>query len=449
MATDLIEKLVAQWLPEADVEFLTERCTEFAINVPVAKADNQQYLVRLVSRHLYSETLENAADQGKSVWLKLFGDLGTALGKGTPKIEAPDPGPNVGGGNNAVGAVGGVGTGNGQSSNVTFHKLREFKINGTVDGGKEGTLQYVSLYSQIKLGEAANYTTPEIIYGVIRAIPAASSFRTLLESNLEIDMAEFVKMLRSHFKEQDSDSALLELKSCYQMPNQGAHDFCCRAIFLRDRVETIAEEEGSPWDQDKLRKRLFRTISTGLKQNSIKLELQPYLSEDNGLSDRQFLEKVALAEVHDEERLEKIKAKEAGIAALHTSGKAGSLHNSASQSSNASAKAAKSAAAAAGTEWSPEIKEFMKSVSCLTAKIDQLSSHASEQSEKIKTLEKFVTESSTPYKGPISPGFKSGNQNNTRRIFKCENCIAQSVGYCKHCFKCGKDTHKAKDCPEN
>ena len=54
---------------------------------------------------------------------------------------------------------------------------------------------------------------------------------------------------------------------------------------MKERVEAIAEEEGSPWDADKLRKRLFRTIATGLKQNSIKLELQPYLTEDNGLSD--------------------------------------------------------------------------------------------------------------------------------------------------------------------
>ena len=262
-------------------------------------------------------------------------------------------------------------------------------------------------------------------------------------------MAEFIKMLRSHFKEQDSDSALLELKNCYQQPNQGAHDFCCRAIFLRDRLQAIAEEEGSPWSQEKLSKRLFRTISTGLKQNSIKLELQPYLSEDSALSDREFLEKVALAEVHDEERLDKIKAKEADIAALHTLKKTGSASNSASAPSNASAKAAKSAAAAAGPELSPEIKQFMTSVSTLTAKIDQLTSHASVQSEKIKTLEKMVNESAAPLQGPISPGLTSGNRNNTRRVFKCDNCVAQNVGYCKHCFKCGKDTHKAKDCTEN
>ena len=66
-----------------------------------------------------------------------------------------------------------------------FHKIRELKINGTVDGGKDGTLQYVSLFSQIKLGEAGHNTAAEIIDGVI----------TLLESNLDIEMPQFIKML--------------------------------------------------------------------------------------------------------------------------------------------------------------------------------------------------------------------------------------------------------------
>ena len=457
MATELLEKLVTQWLMEADVVFLTEVCTEFNVNIPDAKVGNKQYLIRLITRHLYSEELEASDDGGQAVWFKLFADLGNVLGKGAPKNEAADPvvAPPQGGDVNNVGLANGGGAqaaatvGSTQGS-LSFHKLREFKINGTVDGGKEGTLQYVSLQSQIKLGIAAQYTTAEIIYGVIRAIPAASSFRTLLETNLDMDMGEFVKLLRSHFKEQDSDSALLELKNCFQQANQGAHDFCCRAIFLRDRLEAIAGEEGSPWSEEKLRKRLFRTIATGLKHSSIKLELQPYLSELSTLSNREFLEKVAQAEVHEEERLGKVKAKEAEIAALLTSKKS-STSNNASTRPDASAKAAKSAAAAAGPEWSPEIRDFMTSVSSLTAKLDQLSSHASVQSERIQTLEKMLSDPSTPFRNPISPGSRSGNGNNNsvRRIFKCTNCITQNIGYCKHCFKCGSESHKVKDCPEN
>ena len=102
---NLLEQLVARWLPEAEIQFLTERCTEFGINVPPEKADNQQYLVRLISRYLYSEQLENEADHGHSVWLKLFGDLGTSLGKGVPKTEPADPVANAGGGEVGGGKV--------------------------------------------------------------------------------------------------------------------------------------------------------------------------------------------------------------------------------------------------------------------------------------------------------------------------------------------------------
>ena len=451
MATGLIEKLVGQWLPEADVAFLTEKCTEFAINIPGDKANNHQYLVRLISRHLFSEDLELTNDNGKAVWLKLFGDLGELLGKGlVPKVEALDPVVEAGNDAPATGAGAAAQATGATKSELSFHKIREFKINGTVDGGKDGTLQYVSLFSQIKLGQAAHYTTAEIIYGVIRAIPASSSFRTLLESNLEIDLPEFVKMLRSHYKEQDSDSALLDLKDCYQKADQGAHDFCCRAIFLRDRVAAIALEEGSPWGQDKLKKRLVRTISTGLKQNSIKVELQPYLSEDSALTDREFLGKVALAEVHELERLEKIKAKETAINAVQLTKKGGL-----GQSSQASAKNKSAAAASAGFDQSPEMKEFMTSVSTLTVKLDKLVSTTSAQSDRINSLEKMLsnpaasplTVTSPTSGGSGSGSGNSGNDNNKRRIFKCVNCVAQNVGYCPHCFKCLSDQHKKADCP--
>ena len=67
---------------------MTEKCTEFNINIP---GDNQHYLVKLINRRLFSEALELTNDNGKGVWLKLLDELGELLGKGTPKVEAPDP----------------------------------------------------------------------------------------------------------------------------------------------------------------------------------------------------------------------------------------------------------------------------------------------------------------------------------------------------------------------
>ena len=51
--------------------------------------------------------------------------LGVELGKGTAKLEPLDT---------TIGAN--------NSGTLSYHKLRELKITGTIDGGKEGTLTY-------------------------------------------------------------------------------------------------------------------------------------------------------------------------------------------------------------------------------------------------------------------------------------------------------------------
>ena len=102
----LVEKFVTQWLPEAEVDFLTQLCTEYAIQIPPAKAGKHQDILKLVLRHLSSQDLEDTADHGAAVYLKLFNELGTVLGKGQPK---PEPALSTNGDND---------------STITYHKLR-------------------------------------------------------------------------------------------------------------------------------------------------------------------------------------------------------------------------------------------------------------------------------------------------------------------------------------
>ena len=104
----LVEKFVTQWLPEADIDFLNERCTEYTINIPAAKVGKHQEVLKLVLRHLSSAELEATPDQGAAVYLKLFQELGMLLGKGQPKTE-----PGTGG------AV--------VTPTLSYHKLRELK----------------------------------------------------------------------------------------------------------------------------------------------------------------------------------------------------------------------------------------------------------------------------------------------------------------------------------
>ena len=445
-AQDLIEQLVSQWLLEADMAFLVARCTEFNIEVPPERADSRQHHLKLVSRHLNSEALEQSPDQGKAIWFKMFSDLGAALGKGAVKTEEqPSTASSVDSVTN-VGSAPSDAAGSAGAGTLTFHKLRDFKISGVVDEGKEGTLQYVSLQSQIKLGVASKYTTPEIIYGVIKACPTSSNFRTLLESNVDMSMADFTQLLRTHYKEQDSEAVLEQLRDCYQLGNS-AHDYCCKVFSLRDRLRDAAVEEGNPWSEARLRTRAMTTISTGLKgtASGIKLELQPYLSDSCTLGDWDFLEKVTLAEIHEKERLKKVKAKEAELKSL-TLKSDGKKSNPASQSSAPAKPDTKSKNCSEDTK-------MMAAVNILTAKIDSLAETATAQDARMKSLEKTLLNGQVAH----VPGFKQNNNNNFQRhgtfvpssrpIFKCQACASTGVGFCSHCFKCGEDGHRKNECP--
>ena len=436
----LIEKFVTQWLHEVCVEFLTALCTEYNIVVPDAKAGKHQDLLKLVLRHLTSAEVEESDDQGTAIYLKLFNELGVELGKGQPKPEPLD--------NGAVN----------NSPNVTVTKLREFKINGSIDGGKAGTLSYTSLSCQLKQAEAAGYSIAEVIAAVIRAIPAGSSFRSLLEAkgnNLEKE--DFFKLLRSHYKERDSSRVLQELLNCYQLPGQDAHEFCCMAMALRDRVQSLSEEEGNPGDVLGLTGRLYHTIFTGLKQNSIRMELLTDIKAAN-LTDVEFLEKVSLAEANETERLEKVKTK-ADIALLTESG--GGKNASKSSSASQKAKSADTAPA------DPKITSVDSKIDLLLAKIDQISTNSSALNDRISRLENNMADVEVRareaesrardgnFQRHVGDGARHLHGNGPthpsggRKIFKCAACVAGNVGYCNHCFKCSSTDHKKQDCPEN
>ena len=435
----LIEKFITQWLPEANVNFLTDLCNQYAINIPDTKLGKHQEVLKLVLRYLSSETLENSADKGAAVFMKLFNELGVELGKGTPKAEPLD-------------------TGTVNNSTLSYHKLRELKINGTIDGGKDGTLTYTSLSCQLKQAEAAGYSTSEIIAAVIKSIPAGKSFRSLLESKVDLEKDDFMKLLRSHFKEKDSAAVLQLLMNCYQEPGQDAHEFCCMAMAFRDRVEALSEEEGNPEDPDVLTKRLYHTIFTGLKQNSVRMELHSDIKAAN-LSDVAFLEKVALAEANESERLGKVKVK-AEIAALTESSSSSNTKKASSSGSPAASKQ-KSASHAQSASHAPENNVVLDKFDLLVTKIDSLTTFSQEQAKKVADLENKLQNQNTlsvPSFGNLSHSAfgnvvdnqrQNNNRNNGgRKIFKCAGCVTGNVSYCVHCFRCGSDQHKAAQCPE-
>ena len=137
---------------------------------------------------------------------------------------------------------------------LSYHKLRQFKINGTIgDPGQKNCLSYSSLCYQIKQGEAQGYQAHEIYGGVIKAIEADNPLRELLELGADDFKKEaFLKTLRAHFKEQNPNAVFNELRTASQGPKENAHKFVCRCVALRKKVTNMASAEGMEFDEENL-----------------------------------------------------------------------------------------------------------------------------------------------------------------------------------------------------
>ena len=291
----LVESFCVKMLPETSVEFLTGLCDEYRIVVPDGKTEDHSYLVKVLLRHLTSADVENSDDHGVAIFLKLYNELGEELKTINlqPKREhAP---------------TGGGGAGHTVSESLSYHKLRQFKINGTIgDPGQKNCVSYSSLCYQIKQGEAQGYSLEEIYNGVIKAIEAGNPFRDVLElESDDFNKAAFMKSLRSHFMIRDPNQVLNELRSAVQGPNETAHRFCCRCVALKKRIVKLYEDDNIHFDVENLSNTFYRAIYTGLRQRGIRDELRAIL-RDATLEDHELLLEVSTATANEEERLKKL-----------------------------------------------------------------------------------------------------------------------------------------------
>ena len=282
----LVDAFCLEMLPQAGIEFLLARCTEYNIVVPEPKKDDKAHVLKLLLHYLTNPDIEGTADHGAALFLKLYQDLGGEL-KNVGALVKQEP---------TEGA-----------EEISYRKLRQFKINGTIgDPGQKGCVTYSSLCFQISQGEANKYTIQEIYAGVIRAIEAGNPFRDVLELEAnDFDKEAFMKSLRSHFMERDPAQIRNELRKAVQSPKESAHKFCCRCVALKKKVINMSAAEDIHCDLADLNATFFKTVYTGLRQQNIRNELRQTLKEAV-IRDEDLLVEVANACANEEERLRKM-----------------------------------------------------------------------------------------------------------------------------------------------
>ena len=174
------------------------------------------------------------------------------------------------------------------SQNELSHitKFREFKINGKIGTpGQKEKLSFMSLIYQMNSGIEKGFSERNICEAVVKSISPDLPLRNYLEGKQTMDIASLSKMLRSHFKEQNSTVLFTQLSNSRQTSTESAQEYVTRLMSLRQKILFVSREETCSYSFDLIQNRFVHAVLVGLRNENIRNELRPILKSYDTLSD--------------------------------------------------------------------------------------------------------------------------------------------------------------------
>ena len=478
-AIETLKGEVVTKLQVVDIALLTEICVEQNITIPPKKAGIKSALFNLVVMHLSSPLVEESEDGGKQMLDELKAKLDSKLGMATEqgggvKEEEGKPlgkslltlaknsqgetagtstetGSNQNAKNtekvevkteevssvveNIVGAMNkasntlaasgaglgaGAGAALGAGGNSTSSQLRggirlkEFKIHSGTIGG-ENQLDLDEVIYQINEARQLGYTIREVVSGVIRATKPGSSLRKYCQTRENLSYESLVSLLRSHYGTEDSQEMLEEMRKMKQEPTEKVVDYARRVMAIRNRILEVNKKEDHDIGESVVRKACFRTISLGIRRDTIRLEARQLLI-NIALDDDSVLQELSQVAALDKKHREMINAGGTEACQLNTEVNQVNQVSVPQQTDNALL-----------ADIARSLSTHVGEMEALRKRLDKMEERLNDNKEKDKD----------PRKG--------------RRVnfsMKCKDCEEKKL-FCVHCAKCGKEDHKRKDCPEN
>lgn len=195
------------------------------------------------------------------------------------------------------------------SQPVMFPWNREFKISGQIgEHGQKDKLTFSSLAHQIEHGLSRGVSELEIVDAVIRAIAPGMQLRSYLEGKPNLTLPILRRILRAHYQERGATELYKQLTSEVQSSKENPQSFIVRCLDLRQKILFASQEAESTlkYDPNLVQSMFLHTVLTGLQNDSIRSDLQPYLTR-NEVSDELLLDKVNVACANETERQNKKK----------------------------------------------------------------------------------------------------------------------------------------------
>ena len=189
-----------------------------------------------------------------------------------------------------------------------WHK--DFKIAGQIgEPGQKDRLTFSSLARQIEHGLSKGVPELEIVDAVIRSIIPGMGLRSYLEGKANLTLPTLRRILRSHYQEKSATDLYKQLTSEVQGIKETPQNFLIRSLDLRQKILFASQEaeSGLKYDPGLVQNMFLHTVLTGLQNDCIKRDLQPYL-EQTDISDELLLERMNTACAYETERQNKRKS---------------------------------------------------------------------------------------------------------------------------------------------
>lgn len=171
---------------------------------------------------------------------------------------------------------------------------KDYKISGQIgEPGQKDRLTFSSLARQIENGLSKGYPELEIVDAVIRAIVPGLQLRSYLEGKNDLSLPTLRRILRSHYQEMSATELYKQLTTEVQSNRETPQNFLIRAMDLRQKILFASQEAESSlkYDPALVQSMFMHTVLTGLQNDSIKTDLQPYLLQPT-TSDELLLERL-------------------------------------------------------------------------------------------------------------------------------------------------------------
>jgi len=290
---------------------------------------------------------------------------------------------------------------------------KDLKINGIIGGSREREqVTYMGLLSQVDEARVKEYSDDEIARSVRKIVAPGCSLRTLLDAKPDMTLQNVLALIRSFLKEKSSTELFQELNNTCQRENEDAQEFVLRAMELREKIIMASDADGAlKYDSQLVQDMFTHTVRTGLLDEGVRGRLDPFLTEGVRVTDEFLISKVNTASSEEKERQNKQnKTKRVMVNQVQTTTGA----------------------------MSADMQSVMQGMREMKEKINEI------QLEMMQSRRGNVTY------GRARGGSRGGFSLSSRgRGWGCQSCREHNRGFdCRHCFRCGEESHRAYECPK-